>query len=161
MDKVIYDFKAVSIDGIETRLNAYEGQVTLIVNTASKCGFTSQFKGLESLYRRHKESGFTILAFPCNQFGRQDPGSNSEISQFCELNFGISFPLFSKIEVNGDAAHPLFHYLKSQAPGIAGTKSIKWNFTKFLIDQHGQVIRRFAPKDTPESIEKAIKALLY
>lgn len=160
MNDTIYGFKVTTIQGVDKPLDAYKGQVLLIVNTASKCGFTPQLEGLESLYSEYKDKGVSILGFPCNQFGQQDPGSDSEISEFCELNYGVNFPMFSKIEVNGDNAHPLFEHLKTQAPGFAGTKSIKWNFTKFLVDQNGQVVKRFAPKDKPVVIEKAIKALL-
>ncbi len=160
MTTAIYQFKASGMNGIEHALEEYKGQVILIVNTASKCGFTPQFKGLENLYEQYKDRGLTILGFPCNQFGKQDPGNNDEIQEFCQLNYGVSFPMFEKIDVNGDNTHPLFQHLKSEAKGIAGSESIKWNFTKFLVDQEGNVIKRFAPKDTPKKIEAAIKALL-
>jgi glutathione peroxidase len=160
MSDTLYQFKATGINGVENALSDYKGNVLLIVNTASKCGFTPQFKGLEELYEKYQGKGLSILGFPCNQFGHQDPGDNSQISEFCQLNYGVSFPMFAKIDVNGDDTHPLYAHLKSAAKGIAGTESIKWNFTKFLVDREGNVIKRFAPKDTPEKIEKAIKALL-
>lgn len=156
----IYRFRAVNMQGQEVSLDAYQGKVLLIVNTASKCGFTPQFKGLEALYKQYRDKGFEILGFPCNQFGHQDPGSNDEIQQFCELNYGVSFPMFQKIDVNGDNAHPLFKYLKEQAPGLLGTQAIKWNFTKFLVDKQGRVVERYAPKDAPEKIGKDIARLL-
>ena len=156
----VHEFSAVTIQGKETPLSEFKGKVLLVVNTASKCGFTPQFKGLEKMYEKYKDSGLEILGFPCNQFGKQDPGSNEEISEFCELNYGVSFPMFQKVDVNGDAAHPLFKHLKEQAPGLLGTQAIKWNFTKFLIDQNGKVVQRFAPKDTPEKIESEVRKLL-
>ena len=156
----VHDFKAVTMQGKETPLSDYKGKVILVVNTASKCGFTPQFKGLEKLYKQYKDSGLEILGFPCNQFGKQDPGSNKQITEFCELNYGVSFPMFEKVDVNGDDAHPLFKHLKEQAPGLLGTQAIKWNFTKFLINQDGEVVQRFAPKDTPEKIESEIRKLL-
>ncbi len=154
------DFSAKTLSGEETPLKDFQGKVVLVVNTASKCGFTPQYKGLEALYQKYKERGLEILGFPCNQFGKQEPGDSDEISSFCELNYGVSFPLFAKIEVNGENAHPLFRHLKSSAPGVFGTESIKWNFTKFLVGRDGQVVKRFAPKDKPESLESAIEALL-
>ncbi len=156
----LYDFTAKAIDGTEVSLASYRGQVTLVVNTASKCGFTPQFKGLESLYASYKERGFSVLGFPCNQFMHQDPGSDAEISSFCEMNFGVTFPMFAKIDVNGEAAHPLFKYLASEAPGLLGSKAIKWNFTKFLVDRQGQVLRRYAPTTEPSQIAGDIEALL-
>jgi glutathione peroxidase len=156
----IYDFKVETIKGEETTLKAYKGDVLLIVNTASKCGFTPQYQGLQSLYETYKEKGFNILGFPCNQFGAQEPGTNEEILDFCELNFGVNFPMFEKVDVKGDDAHPLFIYLSTEAPGLLGSKSIKWNFTKFLVDRKGHVIKRFAPTDKPETIEKDIQDLL-
>ena len=132
----------------------------LIINTASHCGFTPQFAGLEELYEKYRDRGLVILGFPCNQFGRQDPGSNDEIQEFCQLNYGVSFPVFGKIEVNGSGADPIFQYLKKEAPGALGTERIKWNFTKFLIDADGNVVRRYAPTDKPKAIEKDIKKLL-
>lgn len=160
MSDNIYAFKGVTMQGKEVSLADFKGKVLLIVNTASKCGFTPQFKGLESLYKEYKDKGVEVLGFPCNQFGHQDPGSNDEINQFCELNYGVSFPMFQKIDVNGDSAHPLFKYLKEQAPGLLGTQAIKWNFTKFLVDQNGKVVDRYAPTDTPEKIAKDIAKLL-
>jgi glutathione peroxidase len=160
MSDNIYAFKGVTMQGKEVSLADFKGKVLLIVNTASKCGFTPQFKGLESLYKEYKDKGVEVLGFPCNQFGHQDPGSNDEINQFCELNYGVSFPMFQKIDVNGDDANPLFKYLKEQAPGLLGTQAIKWNFTKFLVDQNGKVVDRYAPTDTPEKIAKDIAKLL-
>ncbi len=156
----LYDFTAKAIDGTEVSLTAYRGQVTLVVNTTSKCGFTPQFKGLEALYASYKERGFSVLGFPCNQFMHQDPGSDAEISSFCEMNYGVTFPMFAKIDVNGEAAHPLFKYLASEAPGLLGSKAIKWNFTKFLVDRQGQVLRRYAPTTEPSQIASDIEALL-
>lgn len=141
-------------------LNSLKNKVVLVVNTASACGFTPQYAGLEGLYKKYKDRGFEILAFPCNQFGKQEKGNNDEIQSFCDLQFNITFPLMDKIEVNGENAAPLFQFLKSQAPGILGTKSIKWNFTKFLIDANGNVLKRYSPKTKPEAIENDIKALL-
>jgi len=156
----IYEFKAAAIDGTEADLSSFRGKVLLIVNVASKCGFTPQYTGLESLYEKFKDQGFVVLGFPCNQFGGQEPGSETEILNFCNLEYGVNFPLFSKIEVNGANAHPLYTYLKSAKPGILGTEAIKWNFTKFLIDRSGEPIRRYAPNDKPESIEADIQAAL-
>ena len=156
----LYDFTAKSIDGTEVSLEAYRGQVTLVVNTASKCGFTPQFKGLEALYASYKERGFSVLGFPCNQFMHQDPGSDAEISSFCEMNYGVTFPMFGKVDVNGETAHPLFKYLASEAPGLLGSKKIKWNFTKFLVDRQGRVLRRYAPTTEPAQIASDIEALL-
>jgi glutathione peroxidase len=156
----IYDFKAAAINGNEADLTSYRGKVLLIVNVASKCGFTPQYTGLESLYEKYKDQGLVVLGFPCNQFGGQEPGSEAEILSFCNLQYGVSFPLFSKIDVNGANAHPLYTYLKSARPGILGTEAIKWNFTKFLIDRSGEPIRRYAPNDKPESIETDIQAAL-
>ena len=156
----IYDFKATDIQGQERALSAYKGKVLLIVNTASKCGFTPQFEGLEAMYKELHEKGLEVLGFPCNQFAQQDKGSDSEIAGFCMKNYGVSFPMFSKIEVNGDNAHPLYQYLKKEARGILGTQKIKWNFTKFLINQDGKVIKRFAPTTKPEDIAKQVRALL-
>ncbi len=153
----IYDFKLTDITGQETDLSAYKGKKILIVNVASKCGFTSQYKGLEEIYQKYKDNNFVVLGFPCNQFGAQEPGSEEEISKFCEINFGVTFPLFSKVDVNGDNANPLFEYLKSEAPGLLGSKAIKWNFTKFLIDENGKVLKRYAPNDKPELIAKDLE----
>lgn len=156
----IYGFTATTLQGREQPLSDYKGKVLLIVNTASKCGFTPQFEGLEALYRQYKGRGLEVLGFPCNQFGHQDPGSNEEIGQFCERNYGVSFPMFQKIEVNGEGAHPLYRYLKAQVPGVLGTQAIKWNFTKFLVDQDGKVVERFGSVDTPEKIAREIDKLL-
>jgi glutathione peroxidase len=153
----IYDFKLTDITGQETDLSPYKGKKILIVNVASKCGFTSQYKGLEEVYQKNKDNNFVILGFPCNQFGAQEPGSEEEISKFCEINYGVTFPLFSKVDVNGDNANPLFEYLKSEAPGLLGSKAIKWNFTKFLIDENGKVLKRYAPNDKPELIAKDLE----
>lgn len=156
----VYEFSCQTPAGKKKSLRDYRGKVLLVVNTASKCGFTPQFGGLEEMYRTYKDRGLEILGFPCNQFGRQDPGSNDEIMEFCQLNYGVSFPMFGKIEVNGANADPLFKYLKHAAPGALGTEGIKWNFTKFLIDRSGSVIRRYAPKDTPAVIARDIEKLL-
>lgn len=156
----IYDFSAQDFKGDEVNLSDYKGKVLLIVNTASACGFTPQYKGLQALHDKYKDQGLEILAFPCNQFKEQENGSNEEIKSFCDLNFNIKFPLFSKIDVNGDNAHPLYEYLKSEATGILGSKSIKWNFTKFLVNKDGKVVTRFAPVTKPASMESAITALL-
>ncbi|RHW42279.1 glutathione peroxidase [Neobacillus notoginsengisoli] len=156
----IYQFEAKSIKGEEVPMSRYEGQVVLIVNTASKCGFTPQYTGLQELYERYKDSGFTILGFPCNQFGGQEPGDEEEIQSFCSLNYGVSFPIFSKVDVNGEKAHPLFAYLTEAVPGILGSRSIKWNFTKFLIGRDGKPVKRFAPQEKPEELAKELKTLL-
>ena len=156
----IYDFKVKTIDGKETNLEQYKDKVILIVNVASKCGFTRQYDGLESLYRKYKEEGLVILGFPCNQFGSQEPGTEKEIQNFCRVNFGVTFPMFSKINVNGDEAHPLYQYLKSEQPGVLGTEVIKWNFTKFLVDRKGNVVKRFGSSTNPKDIEKDIETLL-
>ena len=138
----------------------YKGQVVLVVNVASKCGFTPQYSGLEALYRAHKDQGFAVLGFPCNQFGWQEPGTEAEIAEFCSTTYDVSFPMFSKVDVNGDAADPIYRFLKSEAPGVLGTEAIKWNFTKFLVNRDGHVVERFAPDATPESIEPKVAALL-
>ena len=156
----IYDFSVNDIQGKSLSLSEYKDKVILIVNTASACGFTPQYKGLQALYEKYGPDKFVILGFPCNQFGAQESGSESEISSFCELNFGVNFPLFEKIEVNGPEAHPLYEYLKSEAKGILGSKGIKWNFTKFLIDNQGKVLTRFGSTTKPEAIEKEINSLL-
>jgi len=156
----VYDYSAKTIRGEEISLSQYRGKVLLIVNTASACGFTPQYKGLQELYTKHREAGLEILGFPCNQFGGQEPGAEAEIAEFCEANFGVTFPLFAKVEVNGDDAHPLFKYLTKEAPGILGTKSIKWNFTKFLVDREGRVVDRYASTDSPEKLEKEISKVL-
>ena len=156
----IYQFEATTIKGEPASLENYRGQVLLIVNTASQCGFTPQLEGMEKLYEKFRERGFSILGFPCNQFGHQDPGNNAEIEQFCQINYGVHFPMFAKIDVNGPTTHPLFEHLKKAAPGIFGSEKIKWNFTKFLINRNGDVVARFAPATKPEKIEKAIAAAL-
>jgi glutathione peroxidase len=160
MSESVFDFTCQSAAGSDKPLSEYQGKVILVVNTASKCGFTPQFAGLEELYGKYREQGLEILGFPCNQFGKQDPGSNGEITEFCQLNYGVSFPMFGKIEVNGGGADPLFKHLKSEAPGALGTESIKWNFTKFLIDTSGNVVKRYAPKTKPSEIAADIEALL-
>ena len=156
----VYDFKALSIDGKPVALKNYRGKAILIVNTASACGFTPQFAGLEKLHERYGPQGLVVLGFPCNQFGAQDAGSNSEIAGFCQLNYGVTFPMMAKIEVNGAGAHPLYQWLAAEATGLLGSKSIKWNFTKFLVDKDGRVLKRYAPTDTPESLTKDIEAAL-
>jgi len=158
--QTIADFKAKMPNGEMIDLGEKQGKVLLVVNTASKCGFTPQYDGLETLWKKYGERGFEVLAFPCNQFGGQEPGSADEIESFCKVNFGLSFPLMAKIEVNGAGADPLYDWLKSEAPGLLGTKAIKWNFTKFLIDREGKVVRRYAPSDKPESIAGDIEGLL-
>ena len=157
---VLHDFKATAIDGSEVSLDEYAGNVVLVVNTASACGFTPQFAGLEELYQTYREQGLTVLGFPCNQFGNQDPGSDDEIGAFCQKNYGVTFPMFSKVDVNGDHAHPLYEYLKNEAPGLLGSRGIKWNFTKFLVDKSGKVVKRYGSIDKPESMIKDIEKLL-
>jgi glutathione peroxidase len=149
----VYDFTAATLDGDRQSLSDYRGKVLLIVNVASKCGFTPQYKGLEALYRKHRDEGFEILGFPCDQFGHQEPGDEAEIREFCSTKYDVTFPLFAKIKVNGPDTHPLYQYLKTTQPGVLGSTSIKWNFTKFLVGKDGEVITRYASKDTPESIE--------
>ena len=156
----IYDFEALAIDGQPVNLSAFKGQVLLIVNTASACGFTPQFAGLEQLHQSYAAQGLAVLGFPCNQFGSQDPGSNDEIGAFCQRNYGVSFQMMEKIKVNGDGAHPLYQWLTAEAPGILGSKAIKWNFTKFLIGKDGRVLQRYAPQDAPKKIAKDIEAAL-
>ena len=156
----IYDFSATTLSGQAASLSDYRGKVLLIVNTASKCGFTPQYKGLEALHAAFKDQGLVVLGFPCNQFGAQEPGSADEIGSFCEKNYGVSFQLFEKIDVNGDNAHPLFNYLKKNAPGVLGTEGIKWNFTKFLIGKDGSVFDRYASTTSPESMKADIEKLL-
>ncbi len=156
----VYDFSARANDGSEIPLQAFEGKVLLIVNTASKCGFTPQYEGLEALHRKYGPDGFAVLGFPCNQFGAQEPGDAAEIANFCKLTYDVDFPLFAKIDVNGDKAHPLFQWLKKAAPGLLGTEAIKWNFTKFLVDRNGQVQERFASATKPEALGKQIETLL-
>ena len=156
----IYDFEALGINGQPVPLSRYRGQVLLIVNTASACGFTPQFTGLEKLHQQYGTQGLAVLGFPCNQFASQDPGDDTQIASFCQKNYGVSFQMMSKIKVNGDDAHPLYRWLTTEAPGILGSKAIKWNFTKFLIGRDGRVIKRYAPQDTPEKIAKDIEAAL-
>jgi len=156
----LYDFQAQSIDGQTVPLSHYRGQVLLIVNTASACGFTPQFTGLEKLHQQYGPLGLAVIGFPCNQFASQDPGDNAQIADFCQRNYGVSFQMMGKIEVNGPGAHPLYQWLTAEAPGILGTKAIKWNFTKFLVGRDGRVIKRYAPQDTPEKIAKDIEAAL-
>lgn len=156
----VYDFNATSIDGRKIDLSQFRGRVLLIVNTASNCGFTPQYKGLEAIYEQFREKGVEVLGFPCNQFGAQEPGSADEIGTFCEKNYGVTFPLFDKIDVNGDSAHPLFKHLKHEAPGLMGTEAIKWNFTKFLVGKDGRVVKRYAPQTEPKELMKDIEKLL-
>lgn len=156
----IYDFEVKTIDGQPAKLDQFRGKVILIVNTASQCGYTPQYEGLNNLYREFRDKGFVVLGFPCNQFGNQEPGSDSDIAAFCDVNYKIEFPLFSKIEVNGSNEHPLYSFLKNEAPGLLGTKAIKWNFTKFLIDKNGKVLKRYAPNDEPKDIAQAISKIL-
>lgn len=156
----VYDFEAVSIDGKPASLASQRGKVILIVNTASRCGFTPQFAGLEKLWQQYRERGLVIVGFPSNEFGAQDPGSNDEIASFCELNYGVSFPMMGKVKVNGAEAHPLWKWLTAEAKGILGTQAVKWNFTKFLVGRDGQVIKRYAPTDTPESLQADIEKAL-
>ena len=156
----VYDYSATLADGTTTALSDYKGQVLLIVNTASKCGFTPQYEGLEKLHATHKDAGFSVLAFPCNQFGSQEPGSTEEIVEFCEMRFQTSFPLFEKIDVNGTNSHPLYKHLKSEVKGLLGTERIKWNFTKFLIDADGNPYKRYSPNTEPIKIESDIAKLI-
>ena len=156
----IYDFDALSIDGKPAQLATQRGKVLLIVNTASQCGFTPQFAGLEKLWETYRDRGLVIIGFPSNQFGGQDPGSNDEISSFCQLNYGVSFPMMAKVDVNGAQAHPLWKWLTAEAPGILGSKAIKWNFTQFLVGRDGTVLKRYAPTDKPESLQRDIEAAL-
>ncbi|MGG4384856.1 glutathione peroxidase [Priestia megaterium] len=156
----VYEYSAKTIKDEDVSLSNYQGDVLLIVNTASKCGFTPQYKDLQALYEEEKENGLTVLGFPCNQFGGQEPGSSNDIEQFCELNYGVSFPMFAKVDVKGEHAHPLFTYLTEQAPGLLGSKGIKWNFTKFLVNRQGEVVKRYAPQTAPKDIQKDIKGLL-
>ena len=160
MPTSIYDFEALQINGQSVPLSQYRGKVLLIVNTASACGFTPQFGGLEELHKEYADQGLVVLGFPCNQFGAQDPGSNDEIASFCQLNYGVSFPMMAKIDVNGAGASPLYRWLAAEAPGLLGSKAIKWNFTKFLVGKDGQVLRRYAPQDAPEKLAGDIEAAL-
>ncbi|WP_372964620.1 glutathione peroxidase [Marinobacter sp.] len=156
----IYDFSAKDVKGNDVAMSDYRGKVLLIVNTASKCGFTPQFEGLQELHKELGDKGFEVLGFPCNQFMNQDPGSDESISQFCSLNYGVDFPMFSKIEVNGEGTHPLYRFLKKEAKGLMGTEKVKWNFTKFLVDAEGHVVRRYAPTVKPAEIRDDIEKLL-
>jgi glutathione peroxidase len=156
----VYDFDALQIDGKKVALKDYQGKVLLIVNTASACGFTPQFAGLEALHQQYGPQGLVVLGFPCNQFGAQDSGSNAEIAGFCQRNYGVTFPMMAKIEVNGSGAHPLYQWLSKEAPGLLGSKAIKWNFTKFLVGKGGATPRRYAPTDTPQSLTKDIEKAL-
>ena len=158
--KTAYDFTATDIDGRERKLAEFAGQALLIVNVASKCGFTPQYQGLEALWRKRRGEGLAVLGFPCDQFGHQEPGDEGEIKQFCSLNYDVTFPLFAKVEVNGAGAHPLYLWLKGEKAGVFGTEAIKWNFTKFLVDRSGQVVKRFAPADSPEKIDKVVGEVL-
>lgn len=160
MSAPIYEFKVKDIKQQEHSLDEFRDKVMLIVNTASKCGFTPQYKGLQELYDQYHVRGLEVMGFPCNQFGAQEPGSNDEIASFCEMNFGVNFPMFDKVEVNGENAHPLYKYLSEAKPGLLNTKAIKWNFTKFLVDRQGNVIERFAPNTEPAAIAEAIEKLL-
>lgn len=156
----IHEFSAQDLDGRDVKLSTYKGKVMLIVNVASKCGFTPQYTGLEALWRKYREQGLVVLGFPCDQFGHQEPGDAEEIKNFCALSYEVSFPMFAKVEVNGANAHPLWQWLKSQKSGFLGLDAIKWNFSKFLVDRAGKVVKRYAPTDTPEKIEKDLVALL-
>jgi len=156
----LYDISVKTIDGGVQSLAAYRGKTLLIVNVASRCGFTPQYTGLEALYRRHKDEGLVVLGFPCNQFGSQEPGTEAEIQEFCATTYDVTFPLFAKIDVNGPGTHPLYELLKSSRPGLLGTEGIKWNFTKFLVNGRGEVVARYAPSDTPEKIEHAVRGVL-
>jgi len=158
--RTVYDFEAQQINGQSVALSQFKGKVMLIVNTASACGFTPQFAGLEALHESYGQKGLVVLGFPCNQFGAQDAGSNDEIAEFCQLNYGVSFPMMAKIDVNGPQAHPLYQWLTAEAPGLLGSKAIKWNFTKFLVGKDGQVLKRYAPIDTPAGMAKDIEAAL-
>ncbi len=160
MKESIFNFSCKDVDGNEKNLSELQGKVTLVVNTASKCGFTPQYKGLEDLYQKYKDQGLEVLGFPCNQFGNQEPGSNNEIEEFCTLNYGVTFPIFSKVDVNGDSADPLFKFLTSNKKGLLGSSKIKWNFTKFLVDKGGNPVKRFAPTTTPEQISEDIEEIL-
>ncbi|MNB86901.1 Hydroperoxy fatty acid reductase gpx1 [compost metagenome] len=156
----IYDYEANTLRGQEESMSKYKGKVLLVVNTASKCGFTPQYKGLQEVYDKFKDRGFEVLGFPSNQFASQEPGPSEDIAEFCEINYGVTFPMYEKVDVKGDSAHPLFKYLSKEAPGVLGSKSVKWNFTKFLVDKEGRVLKRFAPSTTPDQIEADIAKLL-
>ena len=156
----IYDIEVTTIEGQPQKMDAYRGKTLLVVNVASKCGFTPQYEGLQALYEQYKDKGFTVLGFPCDQFGHQEPGDEAEIQRFCSTNYNVSFPLFAKIDVNGGDTHPLYKHLKSEKKGLLGSESIKWNFTKFLVGADGSVLKRYAPKDTPESIGEDLASIL-
>ncbi len=156
----IHDIELRTIEGRTTTLGEWRGQVLLVVNVASQCGFTPQYEGLEALWRRHRDAGFTVLGFPCDQFGNQEPGDEAEIRSFCSTQYGVSFPMFAKVEVNGPGAHPLWTHLKAAKPGLLGSEAVKWNFTKFLVARDGRVLARYAPTDTPEAIERDLLPLL-
>lgn len=156
----VHDFKATTLRGEEESLSKYKDKVLLVVNTASKCGFTPQFKGLQELYDKYKDRGFEVLGFPSNQFAGQEPRSSEDIEQYCQINYGVTFPMYEKIDVKGDTAHPLFQYLTREAPGVLGTKTVKWNFTKFLVDREGRVLKRFSPSTSPEKMERDIAEML-
>ncbi len=155
-----YDFSAKTLDGANQSLDAYKGKAMLIVNTASKCGFTPQYTGLEKLFENYQDKGLVVLGFPCDQFGHQEPGDADEIRNFCSLNYDVKFPLYEKVEVNGEGAHPLWKWLKKENPGLLGLEAVIWNFTMFLVDKHGKVVKRYAPTDTPEKIEKDLASVL-
>ena len=159
-EPTIYDFEALSIEGKAAHLSSQRGKVILVVNTASACGFTPQFAGLETLWKDYRDKGLVIVGFPSNEFGGQDPGSNETIAEFCQLNYGVSFPMMAKVKVNGSDAHPLWQWLKGEAPGLLGTQAVKWNFTKFLVGRDGRVIKRYAPNDAPESLRQDIEKAL-
>jgi glutathione peroxidase len=156
----IYDIEVTTIDGQRQKMDAYRGKTLLVVNVASKCGFTPQYEGLQALYQKYKDRGFTVLGFPCDQFGHQEPGDEAEIQRFCSTNYNVSFPLFAKIDVNGGNTHPLYRHMKSERKGLLGSESIKWNFTKFLVGPDGDVLKRYAPTDTPETIGEDLAPML-
>ena len=160
MSKSLFDFTVQDEKGAELPLSRFQGQVVLVVNVASKCGFTPQYEGLEQLHKKYRDQGFTVLGFPCNQFGAQEPGSNEEIQQFCQTTYGVSFPVLAKVDVNGSSTSPVYEYLKSSAPGLLGTELIKWNFTKFLVGKDGRVVGRFAPQTSPQELVKDIETAL-
>ncbi len=156
----VYDFSARTIDGDDKSLSDYQGKAMLVVNTASKCGFTPQYAGLETLWKKYQDQGLVVLGFPCDQFGHQEPGNEEEIKNFCSLSYDVSFPMYAKVDVNGEKAHPLWKFLKAEKSGLLGISAIKWNFSKFLVDKHGNVVKRYAPTDTPEKIEKDLASVL-
>ena len=156
----VYDFSARTIDGDEQPLSDFQGKAMLVVNTASKCGFTPQYTGLENLWKKYQDKGLVVLGFPCDQFGHQEPGNEEEIKSFCSLSYDVTFPMYAKVDVNGDKAHPLWKFLKKEKSGLLGIDAIKWNFSKFLVDKHGKVVKRYAPTDTPEKIEKDLASVL-